>query len=200
MTGYDSDLKPRVTWLGFCPATATAPPVRPTTNGVVLPTSRDRAGRSRGRCIRRGRLPVGPARRGSVPGRQAPSHTARGLLVGTSGVGTGRPGHRPLSPRTEAVCVCGMSPLGHQITWPYPQVAVPVMLPVDGGARRRQRLRSSAHATDARLRDPHPVHHRLDDVVDRSASKRDPHAKPVDDVAGSARPHAGPRSTCDGYA
>ena len=103
-------------------------PVRPTTNGVVLPTSRqarDRTGRSRGRCLRRGRLPVRPARRGSVPGRESPSHTARGLLVGTSGVGTGRPGHRPLSPRTEAVCVCGMSPLGHSPTPVFLQVRSP---------------------------------------------------------------------------
>src|SRR5215218_7075090 len=37
-------------------------------------------------------------------------------------------------------------------------------VPVYGGAQRRQRLQSSAHAIDAQLRDPDPFHHRRDDV------------------------------------
>src|SRR3954453_19048576 len=47
--------------------------------------ARDRTGPSRGRRLRRSRLPVRPARRGSVPDRQASSLGDYGLLVGASG-------------------------------------------------------------------------------------------------------------------
>lgn len=59
-----------------------------TRSKVVLPASRptrDRTGPPRVPCLRRSRLPVRPARRGSVPGRQALHIQLQELLVGASG-------------------------------------------------------------------------------------------------------------------
>jgi hypothetical protein len=59
---------------------------------------------------------------------------------------------------SEAVCVCSLSPLGHEIISLGVHIATRLEPPVDNAGQRQNLLPSCAHALDSRLRDADPVH------------------------------------------